>query len=426
MPDKKTDWTSDEAFWNDAWADMDQRLERKRRRRILLPWLFGLGLFLGAGALGVYLFNTVDDTTARPAPFAAESSSPHPDSDVPDVALNTKQPEDTRPDEVDRSESPVTATEAPRRRTPASRPPSMENRKSVSVNGYPPEVANDSAPEKNASPAPRPPAPPNRYAAAQVSRLPMAIFSLETVPQLKLPPVTLPEEAPSFTAKPVPGPYALAAGTTAYVNSFLPGGYLQFGRNFGQGDWFVPVALRYDYSRRELTVGRDEDLAEALNVTQADIATSLSNALGSRLGTDNNNLVKSHTLALRTGLGRRITARFSLAVGGEFSYIVAGNGPLIVNYGNGNYYSVRVEEERWSFSNFGSQRATQNAYYQGTTPITDELNRINANAWLNANYHIGARFALQLGLTHQITRFYQTDAFRVEPTRIELGVLRRF
>ena len=426
MPDKKTEWMPDDAFWNDAWADMDQRLDRKRRRRVLLPWLLGLALFLGAGALGIYVSQTANDSGLPPAPFAAENALPDPASDVPDFESEASQPADTRHYEVDRSAGPVATTEEARGRTPASRSTVKQNRTSVSVGDGPPQNAQAPAPEKNTSPAPRPPAPPNGYRSAIVEALPLASFLLETVPQLELPPVNTPEEAPSFTAKPVFGPYVAAVGATGYVNSYLPGGYLQVGREFGQGGWFLPVALRYDYSRREISVGRVEDLAEALNLTQADISGNFSTALGSRLGQDGNNLIETHTLALRGGIGRRFSPRLSLAVGGGLNYLLAGKGPLIVNSGNGNYYALRVAEERLQFADLSGGNAYRSAYYQNDQVISDDINRITGSLWLSTQYRIAARWGLHLGLTQELTPFYRTDAFHVETTRIEFGVLGRF
>ncbi len=76
---KDQDWTDDAAFWGDAWADMNTRLDEKpdRRKGGLAWWPFYLGvaavfvLVMGAGM--VFDQNEVD---ATPTPTSVQASAP--------------------------------------------------------------------------------------------------------------------------------------------------------------------------------------------------------------------------------------------------------------------------------------------------------------------------------------------------------------
>ena len=53
MPDNYQEWTPDEAFWNEAWTDMERRLEAAgpRRRRGLFWWWLAPAILLGGIAI---------------------------------------------------------------------------------------------------------------------------------------------------------------------------------------------------------------------------------------------------------------------------------------------------------------------------------------------------------------------------------------
>ncbi|PPK86092.1 hypothetical protein CLV84_3009 [Neolewinella xylanilytica] len=424
MPDNKTDWTPDEAFWNEAWADMEDRLGRKRRRRLVLfPWLLGLALLLGGGALVLRNWNGPDPSSQATGQLPLPSD-PAPATEHPPVAAKApaSYSGEASAETVRRRPDPVTRNDYPREspvRPSASTAPERLTGKAVRESLLPPDAPT--------APAPRSP---ESFASeatptVSVALVPLADFELGS-PAPELPDINLAnEKAPPLTPAQPGGRYALAVGTTGYVGSFLPGGYLQFGRRFGKGAWFFPVAMRYDYGRRTLSVGEDRDLAEALNLVTADVDPQLSWALQSSLGENNRNVVVTHSVELRGGIGRRFGSRFTLSAGGAIAYLLGGNGPRITNLGNGNYYALRVDAARFGFSNFSSASPTYGNTAGGST-LSDDINKLSANAWLSVDYHLVSKFSLRLGFTQQLTPLYATDALRLEASRLDVGALYRF
>ncbi len=431
MPDSNSEWTADESFWNEAWADMQDRLNRKRRRRmILLPWILGIGLLLGGGALVLYLSqDPISEPVASSRTEIPGETNPQAPTNPADTAksvriLPTEKAQNTEGQSTE-VRTPVRGTSTkPAQAPPAisgsdSRWPGSNQRKSI--------PSNLPASPKDLAPAPR--SPKNLTGVRQteeiVSDLPQAVFTL-LMDNPDLPEVKLGEEEKTFSPVDGGGPYALAAGATGYVSSFIPGGYLQFSRRFGRGKWFVPLMLRYDYARRTVSVSDTENLAEALNLAAADVDPTTADRLNRRLDENNSNLVKTHSLELRTGIGRQLGKRVNLAMGGGVSYLVGGSGPIISNLGNGNYYALTVQNNRLDFMSRNSANYSPASGSTQQSVLNNTINRIIVNGWLNANYQISTKFSFTLGLTHHISSFYQSDAILMESTRIEIGALRRF
>ncbi|MGB3799155.1 MAG: hypothetical protein WA952_05025 [Lewinella sp.] len=430
MPDKTTPWTPDDGFWNEAWADMEQRLDRKRRRPVLLPWLIGLALLLGGGALvwqladngqadPVPLVNTTDDDRTEPAPDAAADATTRTAEASPESSAGLLPPRMQQ-------QPPESAPSYPTHREVGAPVNRAGTQPTVAQGEGQPDV-----PEEGVSPAPPPPnsAVPAAGLSTIVQTIPGAYFDL-LGPALALPEVIPPLSVAGedqITPVTQTALYSLSVGTTGYVSSLKPGAYLQLSRRFGAGTWFFPLALRYDYSRRRIKVGGEESLAEAFNAPNMDLDPTIRQSLNMRLD-DNRNLVDMHTAELRAGLGRQLGERITVTAGGGLGYLLTGSGPLIVNPGNGNYYALQVEERRLGdLTNLaGYQPSVGSSQNFGGEPINSEVNRLFMNGWLSADYHLASRFYLTLGLTHHFTTLYQTDALNIESTRLDVGATYRF
>ncbi|WP_116105197.1 hypothetical protein [Lewinella sp. IMCC34191] len=416
MPDNNTPWSPDEDFWNDAWADMEKRLHRKRRRPVIFPWLLGLALLLGGGALVWSSFgqrvtrqsSVTEQEVAATAPTIPPEETAYTTAERPSQTADT--PSGTRTTDIARQDQPAGSP-----RMPATARTGNQEREGLTgveegVYPAPPPPTDESAPQAVAAASPT---------------VPMAAFVI-TGPGIELPDLRpLATEEKEITPVTAPGRYAMAAGATGYVNSFKPGGFVQFGRRFGGGRWFVPVALRYDYSRRSVSVGTNEDVADAVSFApyplNASYYNSFSGALNSRLSEGNAGVVEMHALTLRTGLGRRLGSRFTVSAGAGASYLFAGSGPVVADLSSNNYFAFRVEERRRSFGAANADYAVSpNAGAQA--PLTSNINRLLISTWLSADYRLTSHFGITLGFTRSLTPFYRTDALQLESSRIALGV----
>ena len=409
MPDKNTDWTPDEAFWDDAWADMEKRLDRRRRRPLWL-WLPLLLLLLaGGGALVQWSFPEAGEGATQ----VAHSPAPH--VETPSVA---------------RAELATEGRGGEALLSPTASPPAASG---------PAESATGTGATSPAAP-PRPdPAPasaPTAAAAPALRDLLTASPPVATLPILPLPTaftlpiaVVAPTNAPVARTKvgfrPVVG-----VGLTTYPVGYRPGAYASAGILLQRGGrWFVPLTMRVDRGVRELTPRTAEDLyARTQSNGGAAYLMDLRRNAGAVGEIAETVPVVTHTLALRTGVGRRY-GRFSFALGGDVSYLLGGRGPQF-DYSPADRL-LSISDARFRDNGFdgGPGRsidyATPNlnvGYADGQFSPNTSLNRWQLNAWANADYRLRSQLSITLGLTRHLTPLYQDSQLEVAATRVELGM----
>ena len=391
MPDKNTPWTPDEAFWNEAWADMNARLEAKRRRRFLLPWVVGILLLAGGGALVHYLWEApavpVQAVVDRP-PAAAPGNTRV--ASVPAMVG----------DSGERSATPT------RRWSPAEAPPPAAEDAPVAVRA-------DRSPD------------PGR---GEFRVAPLASAAIEPLPlglQFIFPEVVAAEDTSStFSTRSPRIRYAAGIGVNGYARSLLPGAYADLVASYSAGKWFVPVGLRIDYSRRESRLNQEADILATADFNQ--VGNSITGgqfALADLSKAHSRGRSSLYTLQLRAGVGRRVGTRWSVAGGAAATYLLAGHTPLIYRTATGNTAYYAVDNEK--LDRAVGQADARNAGSGGAELIT-RLNRWGLSSWLQANYRMSPRFDLQLGLTYQASSLYRPDALRVDRLRLESGAVLKF
>ena len=400
MPDKNQDWTPDEAFWNEAWADMEKRLDNKRRGAVWLPWLLGLALLLGGGALVHYLTATEanplvsNPDTQAPFPVAVENSpsgrlTPRDQA----VAVSEVDPAEVFVPGPIRGEKPVAQ---PMRPAPASTPQ--------------PKARSTSEEPATAG-----------YA---VGLLPFP--ALEGLPlSLSLPESEIRSGVPTppIVAVRPPVRWSVAAGFTVFPGGWLPGAFVDAGTRFRLGEkGFVPLTLRLAYDRRGSRVDRDSDLRESLDLNSPIAAPNNGVTLADELSQTRTGRVRTFSLELRAGYGRQVTEKLSFSGGGSVAYLLWGKGPLLyVSSGSNSNYLL--SSAQFDLPAFRNQSQTYSGYgYESATTI----HRWGVNGWLQADYRFGRRFGARAGLSYALSPLYESEALRREPLRIEVGGLLSF
>ena len=400
MPDKHQDWTPDEAFWNEAWADMERRLDTRRRRAAWLPWLLGLALLLGGGALVHYVYPdpgaspVANATEPVPAPVREEPKrSPGIAASAGDTPENNAAPQ--APPVLLRTRREVSMP-APTPAAPVSSP-----RVPAVSDG---QVRSPSAASTATLPFPAPEA------------LPLA---------LNFPPFAPPSRPAAAAIDPAPrrAHGTLAVGSTIFPGSWLPGAFVDAGTRFSLGEkGFVPLTLRLAYDRRGSRPDADSDLREAVDLNSPIAAPTNNVSLDERLSEARTGRVRTLSLELRAGYGRQITEKLSLSGGASVAYLLWGKGPLLYlsSGGTSNYL---LSSAQFDLADFRNRSQTYSGYgYESATTI----HRWGGRGWLQADYRFGRRFGARAGLSYAVRPLYESEVLRAEPLRIEVGATLRF
>ncbi|THH41851.1 hypothetical protein [Neolewinella litorea] len=426
MPDSNSPWTPDDAFWNEAWADMETRLDRKRRRRLLLPLLLLLTA-LAAGTLVLW------DGPLPGVSVPSERATAEPAAIVRTAPTTTP---------IGAGEEALATTELPdggglkNAETPAPKPlgaPGRSPQNETNASGIPegpgtraPRPNETNSPLEDASRATPPPTAVEPSGQSRTSQLvagvPLPTMQVDYSKNLDLEPVVA--AAPIITPADPFHSFNLAAGTSVYPTAYLPGTYLQFTRLIPAGKWFVPVGLRYDYTRRELRSTATDDPRELISVNDPTFSGSVAYAQGGEAIREPRRL-KMHTLGLRSGVGRRVSNKITLSAGLDLSYILAGSGPTYSVTDSAGVVLVSVAEERFTRSAYGGGANQDFAPAVGSpAPIVNPyLNRWQLSAWMRADYRLSGNLHLTLGYTPHISPLYREGAPSVSANRIELGFL---
>ena len=383
MPDKPpTTWSADEAFWNEAWQDMDRRLSQRRRRRSPLPWLL-LALLL-TGLIGA---GTQVQWSAQRADPVVHSGSPPAADAAPDKAATERAVTSTS---VMESTSKVEA------RTPLP----TEQHSGVNLT----------------DPAPARPAPvdvlPRRNPEVAISTLIATLPPNFLAVALSLPQPAIVPQALSINK---PARVVVAAGASTYTYSRQLGGFAELDYLLGRGRWRFPLALRYDYGARDVRADplTQEEYANLMlptgGLSQVDIA-------------DASKTLYTHELSLRAGVMRSLvpSARLTVAAGLGLRYTLAGEGPVVSPLPDGGALDRVALNSSYSSFSPRAQSYGMNGYLDPRT------HRWGVDGWLQLRYQLGQQWGLLLGGTHAFSPVYRERRLDVDRTRVEIGLSKGF
>ncbi|MBB4078290.1 hypothetical protein GGR28_000891 [Lewinella aquimaris] len=403
MPDRnEQNWTPDEAFWNEAWTDMNGRLARRKRRRFL-PFLWLLLPALLAGSL--VLWN-------QPTELAAPTQS----SAIPQASIVEEKPEKASSvapvsdllDQGDPAPSPSTSLYE----TPSTVPGATTGERIAPALSAPGVTTEKTSP---------------REAYLAVTEIPTLGPQFLDVPLL-LPRIGLLLATPEIECPPV-RTFTVTLGTNLHTQSWKPGGFAEIGYRIGGGKWSIPVGIRYRYARRSFTIAESlyenalEDMFTSGSAQPpANFSSSSLRAAFAESGFD---VIRSHEIELRGGLGRSFGScgKLYLSGGAGIGYLVSGEGPVLYSRSDGSATMFAVAEERFgSSSMLDASNVAPNAGYN---PVITTVNRFNTSVWLRGDLLLGKRYGLTVGVSRYFSQFYRDGVIDVERTRLELGLSRR-
>ena len=418
MPDNQThDWTADEDFWDDAWADMNARLDQTDRRPARWPWLL-LAAVLTGGLFLVSHYATSGATTpptaavvADATPNAAAGSAGGDLIPVPPTAAAATPPAGPAADRI-KSRTARLPRASARRSTTPSAPTFVDSTASVYSVVESADATVAPPPTVPSGPADRPILTPDvtdgtrRSAIAPLPlRDPQRLVRRPTLPLFPAPhtPVTRRTE------------WNLTAAALAQPGVPSPGYALGVGLARPLSDRFALTAgvayQRADY-RLSLTPAAAEDGGAAED------STSLA-AVVDRAGASEDLLVRNSTLQLALGASYRIGRRWQVAAGVNYGYL----------------FGARLRLPRSLGSDFAADPNGFNALdLANSATSTDQLFSSSGRFFgsgVNTSYRrglIGARVGLSYRLTDRLAvdAAYQTvlqQPDRAQITRITPGQL---
>lgn len=440
---KDQDWTDDAAFWDDAWADMNTRLDEKpdRRKGGLAWWPFYLGvaavfvLVMGAGM--AFDQNEVDVT---PTPTSVQASAPvspaviSGDKKVIAAALSGAEvsvgEEELKAAEtttlrkkLDQPQTTVATaqrlvTSLPKVATAQRDFTPLPNAAATQRSFAPPmNISSPASPTKNhASRKPRSgggakTAPSEEYTTerltANIQVAPLGIPQLEITPETTLP--TVPQKRRRY-----PNPLTLEAGISSDLGLGHPGSLVGIGyRITGGKKLSFPLSLRYRFDEMEV---RDSPFEEAV---AADISTGSPTVEASDLVLATRSLSIT-SVEVTAGLAWDATPRFRLNAGLGASYQLQ----ALVNFEGQRSSSI--------FNQFGlaanddfSLRLDRGEALLSTLTIDGSSPDVAPwifRARLGAAYAITPRWEVNLKATRLLTQPDRAGVIGLRAGRLELGV----
>lgn len=413
MPDiNKPDWSADPAFWEEAWTNMNARLDvnspRKPRRLLLLlllPLLIGGGIMLWKAP-------SITTQTAEPASItqveaaatvANETTGEHPVTTA-EPAANSQA----------RGEAADNMRAAPGKRKPYPNAGQHVTVKEVPANGEPNPTANE---------------PQLRAPARRAQGIVQALESLEIQPlHYLIHPIReiVAMEGKSFIATPDRYRWTSSLGLSYFPASPSPGffGQTTYGRKLGK--WMVPLTIRAERSTRQ--VFTNDDLLAGLEFypTTGFNQNAVSGTVFSdELASSGNNVLASTTLELRVGIGRYLgkNQRLLLSSGAGASYLVSGKGPAFIG-DEARAGNLNVTADRLSYS--GSNNSAQLSVGSSGRGISRAVDHWDLTGWLQLDYSVGRRLSLTGGWTYTATDIYTDQLLRTDRNGFTLGLGYRY
>ena len=412
MPDNTPrDWSADEAFWDDAWADMAGRLDAAEPRRKGLAWWWLLGglLLLGAG-LGGWWLTSLPTTTS---PVVSQGARPQVPGEE-QLSDGVKTAEVITPAEAE-STTPIalptpepTATNSYQRRVAAS--PERHNNETTPVTPINPTTSPLPATTHSSSAT-------HRVTESLPTRLDDVRFTTETtIHQLR---------ASSQAIACVEGKRRSQLWLSAlHTNSPTlahpgGGGALEYRHN-SRARWTFPVslALRQDRYAIDRIVLPDTTADRVSSPTPVDPSQNADLEL--RAFTRSRSDVRTTSLALQLSVERSLRGRLSLGAGLTGYYLLSVRGPVLRS-DDFLYQDLNgtTSGNNFALSGVGATNSSFNLLGDGSGE--DNLNRFGYGIQLYGNYQVTGRLRVSAGWGRGITPIYRSGT-RLERGRVRLGV----
>ena len=394
MPDSiPPDWTPDEAFWDEAWKDMNDRLDRRRRRKRLF-WALPLALLLAVGA----------GTLVVTSPGAATAAETVPEQRAAEATIPRQPPA------LGQADRPAGGNKASELQTPVGPTPGS----GVLAKSVTNTAATTAIPEpRRSSPGEFSPAAPPAMAAA------VALVDVLPPQPLTLIELTLPPLRPRAMS-PVRDRRRLfvEVGGSSYLPLPQAGGFAALGYALRAGRWQVPLMLRYDVGRRtvhdELREGAptpvlDYTLGNNFSPVQVPPPITFDNRL------------QLHQLELRTGLARALGGgqRLRVSGGGGVAYLLGGQGPdrAATLPTTGARYTQGYNPLAYRYSPDPLVPAVAEANRADLS-----VDRLDFTLWAGLGYAFAPRWQFRAGVTHYLTPLYRSETLSVDRTRVDVGL----
>lgn len=408
MPDKNQDWATDAAFWDSAWEDMQQQLDKhlpvqqpKRWRAIWWWSLVGILLLLVGGLAWKGLAEAYPNGSAP----AALNIDEHPAVATAEVALENTKEARREPTSTDQESKEVAAAKVPLKNTPSASPfPKQEATLPVDA----PENTHPTGLETSLL-FPQQPAI-NQLPTQPIQPLPIATEELnKDWPPLKKTATWAwgTEMASNFDwASPYPGIGLAAIGSKKMGQRnhlILSLGYLRSRESFGQE-----------------ASGLDQLTAPAENMPDSLTIGQIQNLFIQEAISQGSNYIVAHRLRLGLGWERQLSNRFQLGAQVGASYLFAGRVPLfipLVAEGGGLITNNSGESNEQGFQ-FASINALANSDQfgrsgfaaAGTPPAF--LQRWDFDLQARLQYRLSRQLSVFVLAQHSFQPAYDTPPFR--------------
>lgn len=323
-------WADDGAFWDEAWTDMNRRLDEnppRRKRRAAWWWYTGgvLALLLAITPLVVAgVFNGDGSPEAKPAQLKAPSPPPAAAPEKEVYADKVESDEASETPDVEETETPFAAYSPSNGPSPRPEKPSKyRNTKTDETLATSPV---SQKPEALTSTVVLPATPPVSAPIKEVTTrdVPYATPALAGA-ELSFFPVPNLEELPTVTP-PNGLPNALSFEAGALGTSELTGFYAGAGYRFKLSErWSVPVSVRY--RKEQIPVGafprsgRNLDASPGAVLTDRGDSIFINSDLGSIVVDLSSGVLQTEALETRVGLQYNLTPRLRLGTGISAAYL---------------------------------------------------------------------------------------------------------
>jgi len=484
MPDNQSpDWTDDAAFWDEAWTDMEQRLDAKPKRRRGVAWwarTLVLGTLLISGVLAAWALRSTDDSSLPPAAPStsvvasapvAEQSTPSASANLSSSTLpnnsekNTQAPLATKESQLDAAPSPSTNSALP-----VIAPTTKEESKQVAIPGpsspivktptlATPEtlpasgstITSPSSPIAQATtvaPSARVQTETNLIATNKTAALnkqeehkeDKQAFTLGN-PSRKLSP------SPFITAEPLlPLPVPSADLPTAKLARIRNPAQLRLDlggttslRKLGyyagltyqlpyRGRWRFPISLRYRRDDLEITsIGPSDEIEAVSDQVSTPVLDpqaeniQAANAVLLDLRRSNFNELRTAGLELKVQAAYAITPRLEVMAGAGLQYLTAARGPVIIS-DTGGFFSISAFN---AFGNLNIGNSQEYSFARGGSANQGAPNRVSRfvpRAYLGLRYALTSRLHLEAAASDILQPIYQKEVAGLQTGQLQLGL----
>jgi opacity protein-like surface antigen len=447
MQGKSTqDWTDDADFWDEAWGDMQHRLDDKPARKgiaLWLPWLVPLVLLL-IGIVSVQLLKT-DVEQVQPAQPAAQAEI------TPVIAasvINNTQEENPAIDQASKTvvadatvedsasgnkDNAFSTPSAPAAAAPTSPTKQantlVSNNEQVQIsNGVQLqaltqlEAGSALSPTLSSTPKLEAEGQPKRPELAPVN--PLLATPLTGIPNdLELP------ETKDIRHNKRHGAFAIEAGLTRSSGTFTPG-YLAGLTYAPASKGRLNFALSARYRKDVLSVGTSFSgggpNTDISTPTSAGGNTNFDQVLSDISQQDLDKLTLTG-LELKAGAGYRLTSRLNLGIGIGGSYLLSARGITNLQQ-EGETYTLFLSSRQSSLDALTNNEFTVlgNQLRSGSISDNTGINRYQLRSYLDLSYRVTSRLDLTANVNLLMTPVYESGLTSVRKSQVGVGVRYRF